>query len=320
MRAHLDALRQSLPSLMEGFVQTRDPAFPWLTSGTVYQYSRIETLSGMLGGTVFDTPTKRRPLESIWATSSVHLNDSQEFLIGKELLKTALAGLPAGPIRTQMRLALRDADALEVYCACFSAVEDDLSQWRGYGANGSGVCLGFDLERLLGDLDGVGYWVLYGKPGKNAHQVGVAGDLVAYIHKAIGSALTAVAPLLAPPPPGGTVVIPGAVLREIRQQLTEIWPTLCLAFKHLDFEAEKEFRIVYSEAVGRPISPSFRPHPLVPFVKLEMRSGAQIPLKHIRLRPAISSRDNLRSAKLALVKLPVNSVVVDPSDIPYVPK
>lgn len=307
MRAYLDTLRQSLPSLLEGYALSADPDFQWLTTGTVYQYSRMDTLRGLLGGAVFDTPQKSRPLETLWATSSVHMNDSEEFVRGRDVIGAEIAALPAGRIRTQMRLALKDSDALEVYCASFSAVDDDLSQWRGYGDNGSGVCLAYDLMELLGHLDGVGYWVVYGKAGSDVVQRAVAKGLVAYLHSAISAALPA-----AP--------IPDAVYREIREQLTEIWPTLCLAFKHSDFAAEREFRIVYSEAVGRAISPSFRPAPLVPFVKLRMQSGGQIPLTQIRLGPAISSLSNVKSTELALRRSSLSSVNVYPSGIPYVPK
>jgi hypothetical protein len=307
MRAYLDTARQSLPSLMKTFAVNADPTFQWPTTGTVFQYSRMDTLRGLLGGAIFDTPQKTRPLEALWATSSLHMNDSEEFVRGRDVVRSEIDTLPPGKIKTQMKLALKDSDALEVYCACFSAVDDDLSQWRGYGDNGSGICLAFDLQELLQDLDGVGYWVVYGKTGDDDDQRAVASGLVSYLHGAISAAL----------PPGP---VPPAVYREIREQLTEIWPTICLGFKHSDFASEKEFRIVYSEAVGRTISPSFRPFPVVPFVKLRMRSGGQIPLRQVRLGPAISSKWNVRSVQLALTRSSLGSVKAHPSDIPYVPK
>ena len=37
-----------------------------------------------------------------------------------------------------------DNNALIYYCACFSEARDLLSQWRGYGDDGKGVCIGFE--------------------------------------------------------------------------------------------------------------------------------------------------------------------------------
>jgi hypothetical protein len=270
----------------------------------------MDTLRGLLGGNVFDTPAHHRnmPLRSLWATSSVHLNDSEEFVRGRDVINSKLASLPSGKIGKQMKLALKDADALEVYCACFSAVDDDLSQWRGYGDNGSGVCLAYNLADLLEKLDGIGYWVIYGKPGEESVQGAVAAGLVRYIHDAIEAALP-------------SLDAPEAVYREVREQLTEIWPTLCLAFKHSDFANEKEFRILYSDAVGRrPLSPSFRPNPLIPFVKLQMSDGERVPLLQVRLGPAISSDVNVRSTRLALASLAIDKIKVVGSGIPYVPR
>ena len=35
-------------------------------------------------------------------------------------------------------------NTLIYYCACFTEARDLLSQWRGYGDNGNGICIGFD--------------------------------------------------------------------------------------------------------------------------------------------------------------------------------
>lgn len=36
-----------------------------------------------------------------------------------------------------------------VYCSCFSSLCDDLSQWRAYGDDGSGVCVGLDVPAIV---------------------------------------------------------------------------------------------------------------------------------------------------------------------------
>jgi len=306
VRDFLDTVRQSIPSLLLSFSATARPQLA-IRRGTVYQYTRFSTLRALLGGDVIDTPRTHLVTEAIWATSSVYLNDREEFRRGQAVLGVAIDNLPKGKVRTEMLQALRDADPLEVYVACFSAVDDDLSQWRGYGDNGAGVCLGFDLGELDQNLDGAGFWVIYGKPGDDDVQRTTAEALVKYLHGAITSAVS-------------VAKAESGAYREIREQLTEIWPTMCLGFKHSDFAAEQEFRIVYSKAVGRTIHPSFRPPLMTPFVKLEMKSGPRLPLRIVRLGPAVSSAENVRSVALALERLGRGQVKVEPSGIPYVPR
>lgn len=260
----------------------------------------------MLGGSVLDSSIPSLQLDKIWATSSLFLNDSQEFFRGKEVLNVAISDLAHDAVANRMKLALKDADGLDVYCACFSAKGDDLSQWRGYGDNGAGVCLGFDLSEIQKKLDAVGCWVIYGKKDNDAEQAAVAKRIVTYLHQTITQIL--------PAPPVAEVVF-----TEIREQLREIWPTLSLLFKHKDFEDEREFRVIYAEAVGRQLSPCYRLAPIVPFVKLGMRADQRLPLTSIRLGPSVSSDVNKRALQHLLRRFGLDAVQVKQSEIPYVP-
>ncbi len=310
MRERIDVLRQALPQLIRTAVLRAAPDLPWRLDGCVYQYTRFEALLAMVGGPIVRPSAAKQPMSELWATSSVHLNDSQEFTRGREVIAKALPILPKDEVTRRMTRAVHDADALEVYCTCFSGVDDDLSQWRGYGADGTGVCIEFDLRKLIEGLDGVGCWLIYGKPNDKSEltQVAVAEKLVTYIHRSIATAL----------PPGR---VPEAVYSEVREQLAEIWSALFLVFKHQDFCAENEFRIVYSSAVGRTIEPAFRPDSVVPFVPLQMTSGKALPVTAIRLGPAVSTDINVRSLELLLSRLKLGDRIrVTKSDIPYVPR
>lgn len=307
VRSVLETMRQSLPWLLKIYARSSDDTFNWRARGTVYQYTRFSTLRGVLGGDLLDTSRPGPVLRDIWATSSKFLNDSEEFDRGRSVLKSAILDLREGRIRDAMLSALEDSHPLEVYVACFSAVDDDLSQWRGYGDNGSGVCLGFDLETVISGLDGVGFWVIYGRQGDDYFQQDVAEGIVGYLYGTFSTHYY-------------LRDASEAVFDEFRLQLTEIWPTLCLAFKHSAFAAEQEFRVVYSQAIGRHISPSFRAPVMTPFVKLEMRDSRPIPLTSVRLGPGVSTEANLRSVRLALDRCSLPSINVEPSGIPYVPR
>jgi hypothetical protein len=305
----LDALRQDLPGHLQASVLAAEPHFDWRLSGSVYQYTRFDVLLAMLGGPIIDPTASKSIISELWATSSIFMNDAQEFVRGKDVIDNELRTFPDDEITRRMRLSIRDADALGVYCTCFSAVDDDLSQWRGYGDDGFGVCIEFDLGKLVTGLDGIAYWLIYGKPREDATQRAVALNILSYIHSTIRRNL------LHPD-------VTDAVYNEVREQLTEIWPAVFLAFKHLDFSSEREFRIVYSEAVGRSLPTCYRPSPIVPFVKLEMSGAEKLPITGIRLGPSISSDANVRSLTTALERLGLDHLKkrVKKSDIPYVPQ
>ena len=110
--------------------------------------------------------------EQLWATHVTYLNDSQEFLLGMDLIDAQLDKLVSPPpaelqnataptpsdllaalplaanrgLKQQFRvlseILLKEAGP---FVACLSATRDQLSQWRGYGAGG-GYAIRFDTK------------------------------------------------------------------------------------------------------------------------------------------------------------------------------
>ena len=102
--------------------------------------------NGMLG--IFDS-------DSVWATLIHSLNDSKEFAHAIEHARTYMYTLRHGCTDTIKNLINETlAESLEriahvnVYVACFSAMEDSLSQWRGYCPPGFGYSIGLFGEEL----------------------------------------------------------------------------------------------------------------------------------------------------------------------------
>jgi hypothetical protein len=99
----------------------------------------------------------------LWASDARCLNDSTEVDLGVQLGSEI-----AKETRLFSDLAIGDIfEATFQSCAAFiisfSELRDDLSQWRGYGADGRGYCLGFDLEGYTADMKYTrGYWPLIG--------------------------------------------------------------------------------------------------------------------------------------------------------------
>jgi hypothetical protein len=89
----------------------------------------------------------------IWASKIHYLNDSKEFALALGLARDELdrrikAATSQGD-RSRLEL-LRDTiytiEGVNTCVCCFSELDDDLSQWRGYGGGDAGFSVGFTRE------------------------------------------------------------------------------------------------------------------------------------------------------------------------------
>lgn len=102
--------------------------------------------TGLLG--IFDS-------DAVWATQIHYLNDSKEFghaidqaraylnSISHQSNDAIYKALCVGLSESLERIA-----GLSIYVACFSAMEDSLSQWRGYCPPGFGYSMGLFADEL----------------------------------------------------------------------------------------------------------------------------------------------------------------------------
>ena len=111
----------------------------------LYHYTSQDGLIGMLNK------------KTIWASKIHYLNDSKEFRLALDLARCELnkrisAATSLGD-RSRLEL-LRDTiytieytiKGVNTCVCCFSELEDDLSQWRGYGGGSAGFSVGFTRE------------------------------------------------------------------------------------------------------------------------------------------------------------------------------
>jgi Protein of unknown function (DUF2971) len=95
--------------------------------------------------------------KQIWATHHQCLNDTQEFLYAKELVRKELERrIPTASASDQSLLDVMSTalngpgtEDVNLYVASFSEEPDSLSQWRAYGGSTSGFAAGFKCERLV---------------------------------------------------------------------------------------------------------------------------------------------------------------------------
>jgi Protein of unknown function (DUF2971) len=107
----------------------------------LYHYTSQTGLKGMLNK------------KTIWASKIHYLNDSKEFALALELARNELTeriDAATSPVDCSRLELLRDTiytiEEVNTCVCCFSELDDDLSQWRGYGGGDAGFSVGFTRE------------------------------------------------------------------------------------------------------------------------------------------------------------------------------
>lgn len=115
---------------------------------TVYHYTDAQAFAGIVQNA------------ALWATDFRYLNDSRELSYAWDPFVAKLKKLSSEPgqyseaYAAQLKaLELMNATDLmgfddSMFVACFTELRDAVSQWSRYGANGHGIALGFDSERI----------------------------------------------------------------------------------------------------------------------------------------------------------------------------
>jgi len=122
------------------------PAFSRPMPGELWHYTTAQGLIGILES------------GKIWSTQVACLNDTLEQRYFGNLVHTTVKEMRArntDPNLTELLriaddvLTLRDFSSAGHFVACFSEVEDDLGQWRGYGGGECGYAIGFRSDGIL---------------------------------------------------------------------------------------------------------------------------------------------------------------------------
>jgi hypothetical protein len=93
--------------------------------------------------------------EELWATKVHYLNDSKEFKLALGLILSEIdKRLVSADSDTTDRLNIlkddiSDISSVHVFVLSFTTKGDLLSQWRAYGADGSGYSIGFDSKSII---------------------------------------------------------------------------------------------------------------------------------------------------------------------------
>jgi hypothetical protein len=231
----------------------------------------------------------------MWLTHSRYLNDSEEINLGYQVARDVITVRRLTETDPQQENYLnlllgnlQPENAASIYISCFCREDNLLSQWRGYGANGSGVCIQFDAQRfdVISGPDAppdsmMRLWsVFYNR----TTQQNIIHDALRFAYR-------------------DELDIAGRA--RLAQYLIEFFiPT----FKSQDFQEEKEYRLIFTptNAYARP--PDFRVgrNMLIPYYRLRsLTSGAdqaefRLPITGITVGPGIHKNLNVESVRSLL--------------------
>jgi hypothetical protein len=244
----------------------------------------------------------------LWCTSIRHLNDGSEFHYfmkrAFDMAKFQLSGPEAEAWKfivddwPKSEAELETIAVGKIFVASFSAKDDDLSQWRGYGCGPSGVELRFsrtELQKHLAEYSFSLRECIYDQTQQDDYAF---WNVMRPAHKEIWFHI-------APPEQVSAV---------FWTRVKDLAPT----FKDKTFDAEAESRIVIDLTEPRstvlPIQFRIRKDKLVPYVALPLPLKA---LREVRLGPSNEVVDEV-TVKLLLAEHSAEHVKrVEKSKIPF---
>lgn len=110
---------------------------PSTGSGIIYHYCSLEAFKSIIEN------------KCLWLCDVGKSNDSKECSVLPETFRTLVENSDELNAMTEQRplldrmLHMACNAARQTFVSCFSRKRDDLNQWRGYAADGTGLCIGF---------------------------------------------------------------------------------------------------------------------------------------------------------------------------------
>lgn len=272
--------------------------------GLIYHYTSFDTIYQIISG------------KCIWASDIRYLNDKKELNIGLDIFQQVVQNLENAEDYSSFKTHLLNlADKIQqlasnsIFNASFSGQGDLLSQWRAYGDNGKGVCIGINKDKFIEMLDKeVDSDLYYGLDldysMSNCYEE--MHDLIAlYI---VQSSI-----------PTNTERSHDQIKKEFEwfeHIINQIW-IIILSAKDNSFFEEKEWRMLYIQnKLKQRKKIEFFPknERLVPFVRIDLKN---IPIEVIRLGPCLPNLDVNKASIEDFLKEHGIHAEVEISKIPY---
>ncbi len=267
---------------------------------TLYHYTTARGLIGIL------------EQKKIWATHINYLNDKKEFINAVEEftkqienlrpeMQTPTVTVPPHGTMTKNSLTEMYDDVRKllqimktmVYVTAFSGDGDQLSQWRGYCANGAGFSIGFNLAKLRQLLKRTTNTIVLKKCIYNPR---IKRQMIDRIIEAAESTNQR---------------------REKFSTLATKMMEIAPYFKDESFEKEEEWRLVFIE--GENVLFREGDSLIIPYVEFDlMDENGNLPIENIVIGPTSNMKESHSSLEMLLGKHKI-SASIEESKIPYRP-
>jgi hypothetical protein len=206
----------------------------------------------------------------LWASNPIYLNDAQEVAHGLTLVSQMASELRQHHKPDTLwwkfynRFINQRITSESVYVSSFSAIGDQLSQWRAYARGGGGVSIGFDAKELIDAVtaqQGTVGPVIYDHDAQEQLISDVLKGITYYAEIAIND--------IPPPDQEGYY---SSVCHLGDRNVATVVPFL----KHPAFAEECEWRVVFAEVGTKGILLRASGSLFVPYIKWSLPSGQDV--------------------------------------------
>ncbi|WP_039442948.1 DUF2971 domain-containing protein [Porphyromonas gulae] len=260
----------------------------------------------------------------MYASDASYTNDQEELAFSRRIFMHALNGMiedSEGEVAQGLQ-ELRgqiesNIDNSSLYLTCFSRKRDDLNQWRAYGNNGFGLCIGVNWELALGARNSDGFWnsdVIY----VNEHNP----TSLQYNKLLKDSMMTKLEELSLKYIQGKkTRIEVSEAIQDLIEIPTEITQSIRF-YKNECFKEEQEYRVLSLNEKGKyPVKTRLGKSNIIPYIELPLVNDEGEPcIQEIIIGPAVKNAKLLeKSLKLFLKEQNIEFVSVIRSKLPYAP-
>lgn len=243
----------------------------------------------------------------IWASNIHYLNDSKEFVHAFDEIETLINQRKKNDevldrVYEGILARLRTIERIHIFVASLTERGDQLSQWRGYCANGAGYSIGFS-KAALEKLARINHFTF--KPCIYDQQ-----EQRQILAMQLGRAETIVS----------TTAHSSGVVEDAIDQFIDEFVQIAPLLKHHAFMEEQEWRLISGLVASTDERWRTRPgkSTLIPYIEFDIKAeDGSLPVKNVIVGPGPEKSLAINALPAFLAKNGVKEWSITPSQVPY---